>query len=66
MELADVLAFATGSNATELTFQLDDIAGYFLLKLRDELARAGVGMDDRASRGCVTGIWPRRITQRRG
>ena len=48
--LADVLAFATGSNATELSFEFDDMAEIFLVQLRGELARSGVAVDDRSSR----------------
>lgn len=51
LELADVVAFTTGSNAIEFTFQLDDIADFFLVQLRAELERAGVAVDDRAARG---------------
>ena len=50
LDLADVLAFTTGSNATELTFELDDIAAVHLVQLRAELAQAGVAVAERSSR----------------
>jgi hypothetical protein len=50
LNLADVIAFTTGSNAAEFTFDLDDIAEFFLAQLRGELARAGVVVDDGVSR----------------
>lgn len=40
--LADVLAFATGHPAVELSFHLEDLETDFVAPLRSELLRAGV------------------------
>ena len=45
MELADVIAYATGRNDVDLTFRLEELADRFLAPLRGELARAGVALD---------------------
>ena len=45
MELADVLAFITGNDAIEITFDLDDLSDIFLVPLRVELEREGVTID---------------------
>ncbi len=50
MELADVLAFVTGNDTLEVTFELDELTELFLLPLRVELEREGVTVDQPATR----------------
>lgn len=50
MLLADVLAFATGHPAVELSFQLDGLEDDFVAPLRGELLRAGVELEEREQR----------------
>jgi hypothetical protein len=45
MELADVLAFATGNDALDVTFNLEDLDERFLRPLREQLERAGIIID---------------------
>ena len=42
LDLASFIAFITGETATEITFQLEDMAEQFLAPLKRELERAGV------------------------
>lgn len=45
MELADVLAFVTGSDAHDLAFALEDVDELFLLPLRTALESEGIIID---------------------
>ena len=45
MEMADVIAFATGTDALDITFELQDFDGQFLKPLREELEREGIVID---------------------
>ena len=45
MDLADVLAFITGSDALDITFRLEEIEEIFLVPLRVELEREGIVID---------------------
>ena len=45
MDLADVLAFITGNDALEITFDLEDLSELFLVPLRVELEREGITID---------------------
>ena len=45
MDLADVLAFATGNEAVDVTFDLEDIADNFVTPIRLELEKEGVVID---------------------
>jgi hypothetical protein len=45
MDLADVIAFATGENDLDLTFQVEELSERFLLPLRGQLEQAGVVID---------------------
>jgi hypothetical protein len=45
MELADVVAFVTGNEALDITFDLEDLEELFIRPLRDELDREGVVID---------------------
>lgn len=47
MLLADVLAFATGHPAVELSFHLEQLEADFIAPLRGELIRAGVELEER-------------------
>lgn len=49
MELSDVLAFVTGNDAVEITFDVEDVADLFLLPLRVELESEGVSIDTAGS-----------------
>jgi hypothetical protein len=48
--LADVIGFATGHPAHELTFDIEDLRGDFVAPLRTELERAGVQIGWNTSR----------------
>lgn len=49
VELADILAFlGEDGQATEFTFQLEDLANRFQPKLRGELAAAGISLEQTA------------------
>jgi hypothetical protein len=45
MELADVVGFATGNEALDITFDLGDLEELFIRPLREELDREGVVID---------------------
>ena len=45
IEMADVLAFATGNDARELTFELANFEEHFLRPLRVELEKEGIIID---------------------
>ena len=45
MELADVVAFATGNDALDITFDLEDLEELFVFPLREELDREGIVID---------------------
>ena len=45
MELADVMAFVSDTDALDLTFALDDITDRFIVPLREELEREGITID---------------------
>ena len=45
MELADVIGFATGNSALDITFELQDFEAQFLKPLREELEREGIVID---------------------
>jgi hypothetical protein len=45
MELADVMAFLTGNDALEISFDLDDLSELFLMPIRVELEREGITID---------------------
>jgi hypothetical protein len=45
MELADTLTFAFGSDASNLTFRLEEFAEIALVPLRGELEREGIQID---------------------
>ena len=45
MELADVIAFATGHSGLEMTFRLEEVPDVFLAPLRAELEREGIAID---------------------
>ena len=45
MDLADVLSFATGNEALDITFELEELAELFIAPLRIELEREGVAID---------------------
>lgn len=45
MELADVMAFLSGSDRFELTFPIQELAGQYLPLLRAELERSGIEID---------------------
>ena len=45
IEMADVLAFATGNDARELTFELANFEEHFLRPLRAELEKGGIIID---------------------
>jgi hypothetical protein len=45
MELADVMAFLTGNDALEISFDLDDLSELFLVPIRVELEREGITID---------------------
>ena len=45
MDLADVLAFITGSDALDISFRLEELEEIFLVPLRVELEREGIVID---------------------
>ena len=45
MDLADVVAFTTGNEALDLTFDLEDLEELFLRPLQEELDREGIVID---------------------
>ena len=45
MEMADVIAFAAGNDALDVTFDLQDFEGQFLKPVREELEREGIVID---------------------
>jgi hypothetical protein len=45
MDLADVISFATGNEALDVSFSLEEIDEIFILPLRVELEREGVAID---------------------
>jgi hypothetical protein len=45
MDLADVIAYATGENEIDLTFRIEELADRFLAPLHGQLAKAGVTID---------------------
>ncbi len=45
MDLADVIAYATGENDLELTFPIEEMTERFLDPLREQLAEDGVTID---------------------
>lgn len=45
MELADVLAFATGSDTGDISFRLEELSEAFVTPLRAELEREGIVVD---------------------
>lgn len=50
IELADGIAFSTGDDEVDVTFQLEEIAERFLVPLRNELETAGVQIDRSGAR----------------
>jgi hypothetical protein len=51
MDLADVIAYATGENEIDLTFRIEELGERFLDPLRARLQRAGVILADADKRG---------------
>eukprot|EP01035_Chromulina_nebulosa_P050664 gene50664-biopygen35671 len=50
VELADLVTFLReDAHTTEFTFHLEDFAARFLAPVRDELARAGIAVDNEAA-----------------
>lgn len=45
MDLADVLAYATGENDLDLTFRVEELGDRFLAPLRGRLEQAGIAID---------------------
>ena len=45
MELADIVSFAAGNEALDITFELEDLDEIFARPLREELEREGVVID---------------------
>ena len=45
MDLADVIAFATGETDVDFTFRVEELSDRFLAPLREQLVRAGVVID---------------------
>lgn len=45
MDLADVIAYATGGYDLDLTFRLDELVGRFLVPLRAQLEKSGIAID---------------------
>jgi hypothetical protein len=50
MDLADVLGFATGNDAVEISFRLEELADTFLVPLRAELESEGIVIDQTDAR----------------
>jgi hypothetical protein len=50
MDLADMIAFVSGSSASEIVFKLEDLAEKYLEPLRTELRREGVAIDESDAR----------------
>jgi len=49
LELSDVVAFATGQEAAEWSFPIEELGGRYLVPLRAELEREGIAIDQGAT-----------------
>jgi hypothetical protein len=45
MDLADVIAYATGDDDFDMTFRIEELADRFLAPLREQLTQSGVALD---------------------